>query len=243
MKKKQVFLFQGDSITDGGRHYDGDPNHILGHGFVYQVSSFLRATCPESVPCFYNRGVSGHTSSQLVERWQKDALDIDPDVLTLLIGINDLLALYLEDGSENLDYHPALEKYQQNLEYMLQSSLNRNPDLKILLGIPFYYAIDGWDTSIHVSQDEAEKEFTLNFRKTVAQRRRTQILKAIPEFAAAAREFVRKYNAVELDFSAVFDAALTKAPLEYWIWDGVHPTYAGNYLMSQLWLEKAAPFL
>ena len=84
MKKKQVFLFQGDSITDGGRHYDGDPNHILGHGFVYQVSSFLRATCPESVPCFYNRGVSGHTSSQLVERWQKDALDIDPDVLTLL---------------------------------------------------------------------------------------------------------------------------------------------------------------
>src|SRR5271157_4920077 len=82
-------LFQGDSITDGNRGRSADPNHILGHGYVFIIAAKFGAAFPEARLEFLNRGVSGNTVLDLERRWQKDAIDLKPDVLSILIGVND----------------------------------------------------------------------------------------------------------------------------------------------------------
>jgi len=82
-------LFQGDSITDGNRGRSADPNHILGHGYCFIIAAQYGAQFPEKKLTFMNRGISGNTVSNLQARWQKDTLDLKPDVLSILIGVND----------------------------------------------------------------------------------------------------------------------------------------------------------
>lgn len=82
-------LFQGDSITDGNRGRSADPNHILGHGYAFITAARHGAAFAESKLDFMNRGVSGNTVLELEKRWQKDTLDLKPDVLSILIGVND----------------------------------------------------------------------------------------------------------------------------------------------------------
>ena len=55
-------LFQGDSITDGNRGRSADPNHILGHGFVFIIAARYGAAFPEAKLDFMNRGVSSSTT-------------------------------------------------------------------------------------------------------------------------------------------------------------------------------------
>jgi len=83
------FLFQGDSITDGNRGRSKDPNHIMGHGYAFSIASRVGAAFPEKANQFYNRGISGNTVIDLAKRWQTDTLNLKPDVLSILIGIND----------------------------------------------------------------------------------------------------------------------------------------------------------
>lgn len=80
-------LFQGDSITDGNRGRTEDPNHLYGHGYVFSIVSQLGAQNPDLL--FFNRGNSGDTASDLMKRWIRDGVDLQPDVVSLLIGTND----------------------------------------------------------------------------------------------------------------------------------------------------------
>lgn len=86
-------LFQGDSITDGNRYKEPerrhDLNHQIGHSYAFIVSGMLGAEYPDAGLKFVNRGISGDTTRGLLRRWREDALDIEPDVLSLLIGTND----------------------------------------------------------------------------------------------------------------------------------------------------------
>ncbi len=84
-------LFQGDSITDmkWGRN-QMDRNHYLGHSYVYLIAARLGVDMPEAQLDIYNRGMSGHKVADLRKRWQKDAIDMKPDLLSILIGVNDV---------------------------------------------------------------------------------------------------------------------------------------------------------
>ena len=89
LKKSDVVLFQGDSITHGGRGENPkDQNHVLGHGYQSLIAGRLAMENLERMPKFYNRGVSGDTTANLLSRWEKDAMDLKPTVLSLLIGVN-----------------------------------------------------------------------------------------------------------------------------------------------------------
>ena len=118
-------LFQGDSITDGNRGRNADPNHILGHGYVFIIAARHGAAFPDAKLDFMNRGVSGNTVLDLEKRWQKDTLDLKPDVLSILIGVND-------DGK-----HVALDQYEQVYDKLLTDARAANPKLKLVLGEPF----------------------------------------------------------------------------------------------------------
>lgn len=84
-------LFQGDSITDmkWGRN-QADRNHYLGHSYVFLIAGRLGMDMPKAKLEFFNRGISGNKVSDLKARWQKDAIDMEPDLLSILVGTNDV---------------------------------------------------------------------------------------------------------------------------------------------------------
>ena len=85
--KKIKLLFQGDSITDAGRNRED--NHDLGRGYPRYAANFLRQKYPEVEFEFIDLGISGNKVSDLIERMQEDFIDIKPDVVSILIGVND----------------------------------------------------------------------------------------------------------------------------------------------------------
>src|SRR5665213_406766 len=84
-----TFLFQGDSITDGNRSRNMDWNHVLGHGYAYLIAARLWFDLPHKGFHFFNRGVSGNTVTDLAARWDNDTIALKPDVLSILVGVND----------------------------------------------------------------------------------------------------------------------------------------------------------
>ena len=88
MKFRRI-LFQGDSITDGARGRNDDLNHILGHGYAYIIASKLGYELAENRPLFLNRGISGNRVSDLYARWNEDTFSLKPDLISILIGVND----------------------------------------------------------------------------------------------------------------------------------------------------------
>lgn len=102
-------VFIGDSITDGNwgcvYHYKKtsaersrtDLNHIYGHTYMSLVATWYETRHPRAGYQFYNRGFSGHKLTDLAHRWQEDVLDLHPDVLSVLVGVNDIYD-YVENG-------------------------------------------------------------------------------------------------------------------------------------------------
>ncbi len=210
-KENLCFLFQGDSITDGNRGRNEDPNHILGHGYCFAVSSRIGADFPQYGFQFTNRGISGNTVSDLEKRWQTDTLDLKPDVLSLLVGINDVNVL-IEEREDALDAKTFDAIYRK----LLDSCRKQNPDLLIVLGLPFFFA-SGW------RKDQFEKWHPLTLE-------RAEIVKRI----------AADFNAVLVDYPKVFEEAQQRAPIDYWIWDGVHPTVFGHELMAREWIKQVS---
>ena len=118
-------LFQGDSITDGNRGRGADPNHILGHGYAFILAAKHGAEFPEANLNFMNRGISGNTVLDLEKRWDKDTLDLRPDILSILIGVN--------DQGKNV----PLEDYERVYDELISRAKAANPNLKVVLGEPF----------------------------------------------------------------------------------------------------------
>lgn len=210
-KKNLRFLFQGDSITDGNRGRTDDPNHILGHGYCFAVSSRIGADFPQYGLQFINRGISGNTVSDLEKRWQTDTLDLKPDVLSLLVGINDVNDL-VEGKKDALDANAFQAKYRK----LLTSCREQNPEFIIVLGLPFFFAT-GW------RKEQFEKWHPLTLE-------RTEIVKRIAV----------DFDAVLVDYPKVFEDAQKRAPMDYWIWDGVHPTAFGHELMAREWIRQVS---
>ena len=87
---KQRLLFIGDSITDCGRAQPVGTGNGLGGGYVSLVNSLVTTVYPERRILILNTGASGHTVLDLKARWQRDVLDLKPDWLSIMIGINDV---------------------------------------------------------------------------------------------------------------------------------------------------------
>ena len=128
-QKGSRLLFQGDSITDmkWGRN-QADRNHYLGHSYVYLIAARLGADLPEAQLDVYNRGMSGHKVGDLRKRWQKDAIEMKPDLLSVLIGVNDV--------GRNLK-GVDVEAWEGDYRFILEASRKANPELRLVLLDPF----------------------------------------------------------------------------------------------------------
>ena len=129
-----TILFQGDSITDAGRnrgrYYANDPGG-LGSGYVFQIIAELLGSNPGKDLKFYNRGISGNKVFQLADRWDDDCLYLKPDVLSVLIGVND----FWHTLSNN--YAGTAKTYNEDLRNLLDRTKKQLPDIKLIIGEPF----------------------------------------------------------------------------------------------------------
>ena len=205
-------LFQGDSITDMGRGRTEDPNHLLGHGYAFIICAREGADFPERQPTFLNRGIGGNTSVDLAARWKSDTLDLKPDVLSVLIGVNDV-------GHALRDHQSfSVEEFEKRYDQLLADTLAACPGVKFILGEPFFSTAKG------PPED-------------------TEQWKAImPGMREAVARLGEKYHAPVVHYQAMFDEAQKRAPISYWIWDRVHPTFAGHQLMADEWKRTYRAF-
>ncbi len=120
-KENSIILFQGDSITECGRNRE-DPDS-LGDGYVNMITEALSDRYPKSNLKFLNRGISGDKIRDLQFRWDTDCINVKPDILSILIGVNDTLIT------------PA-EQFEEGYRMLLMESTRvLNP--KIILCEPF----------------------------------------------------------------------------------------------------------
>lgn len=129
-----VLVFQGDSITDTGRRRDGSlPNHPhnLGSGYAALVASALLGTQPDRGWRCYNRGVGGDMVGDLAARWEADCLALAPDVLSILVGVNDFW--YTVSG----EHERSAAQYERQYRELLDRTRDAHPDVTLLIGEPF----------------------------------------------------------------------------------------------------------
>lgn len=129
-----VILFQGDSITDAGRKRSNtNPNDqgALGGGYAFLAASELLFKNPDKKLQIHNRGISGNKVYQLAELWDSDAISLKPDVLSILVGVNDYWHLV------KLGYKGTLETYRTDYRALLQRTKDKLPDVKLIIGEPF----------------------------------------------------------------------------------------------------------
>ncbi|MDX2048744.1 MAG: SGNH/GDSL hydrolase family protein [Chitinophagaceae bacterium] len=206
-KKDAVILFQGDSITDGNRGRNNDWNHILGHGYAYLIAARVCYDFSERNFDFYNRGVSGNKVSDLAERWQADALDIKPAVLSILAGVNDLEAFL--QGDAKCDK----ENFESGYRSLLQRTQQALPAVQFVLCEPFILPVG------RVKEKWALYSAEMEERQKIV------------------RRLAVDFNAILVPCQKAFNKALQRADAGYWIWDGIHPMPAGHELIARLWLN------
>lgn len=154
-----VILFQGDSITDAGRNKQRElPNDSgsFGAGYANLIASFLLEALAGYELTIYNRGISGNKVYQLADRWDKDCLELKPNVLSILIGVNDYWHF------RNGDYDGTPEIYENDFRKLLNRTKTALPDVKLVICQPFVLtgtrAVDeSWLEPFSAYQRVAEK--------------------------------------------------------------------------------------
>ncbi len=138
IQPKSKLLMIGDSITDCGRFYDEDD---LGDGYVRFVYDVLKEKYPQLGIEVINKGVSGNTVRDLKARWQRDVLDLRPDWLSIMIGINDVWRQI--DNWEPRQNWISLDEYEQTLDELIGAVA---PSLQgLILLTPYVLELDRSD--------------------------------------------------------------------------------------------------
>jgi lysophospholipase L1-like esterase len=134
LKENAVVLFQGDSITDAGRdkiNMDYNSLTALGNGYASLIAAQLQYDNPAKKLKIYNRGVSGDKVFQLAARWDKDCLELKPDVLSILVGVNDFWHTLIHN------YKGTLQTYKDDYIKLLNRTKDQLPDLQLIIGEPY----------------------------------------------------------------------------------------------------------
>lgn len=176
-------LFQGDSITDGGRDRATTyQDHVLGHGYPYLIAANYGGHFPERKLAFFNRGVSGHKVSDLAGRWQRDTIALKPDVLSILIGVNDVW--HNLGGKKEIKY----DEIEATYDKLITDTEAALPGVKIVLCEPFL--LPGRVNKDRWSEWDA----------------------AVKKIQQIASRLGEKHKAPVVHFQAMFDKACKRAP-------------------------------
>ncbi len=220
-------LFTGDSITDASRTDQvkameemftrmGErlkmderaerTNTALGTGYPLLVAAQLGAEEPGKYEIL-NRGIAGNRIVDLDARVKVDLINLKPDVLSILVGVNDIAhEPTLHNGVDEV-------KFERVYDYMLAEILKALPNLKLIMVEPY------------VLKGKGTEEFWDIFNEGTALRRE------------AVRRLAKKYGAPLLPAQKLFSDAAAATSVTDWTMDGVHPTPAGHWMLAQEWLK------
>ena len=223
MMDKRVILFQGDSITDASRNRTVErKNCSLGDGYVTMLAGQLSYEYPGIE--IINKGVSGNRIADTYGRWQEDALNIKYDLLSILIGINDVgFGIRMGKGSDP-------ERFEYIYDRMLFEATEKNPEGKIVLCQPFVLKMD---LSSHVPFAEFCNDIYADWNVWSSDmERRAEVVIKLSE----------KYHTMYAPLWDSLREAQKRIPVENLTFDCVHLTATGNYVIAQEWKRVTKPF-
>lgn len=205
----KTILFQGDSITDAGRSREDLTS--LGNGYP----NFAAGLAEKSYPGEYryiNRGIGGNRSIDLLARVKADIINLKPDFMSILIGVNDVWhELEVKNGVDN-------DRYKLYFRLLLEQVREALPDTKLLIMEPF------------VLKGENILKYYDKFRAGVELR------------AASAKELAVEFDIPFLPLQKKFDELFEQNPMGYWLRDGVHPTAEGHEFIAREWMTEFKKF-
>ena len=206
----KTIVFQGDSITDSERRRDHEM--YMGSGYVTMTAGKVAMDHPGKYR-FYNRGISGDRSVDLYARIKVDLLNLKPDILTVLIGVNDV---WHEFGLQN---GVSPETYEMLLDLTVKEVLADNPEVKIFLLEPF------------VLPGSMNEGFYDDLRSGVL--RNASICKSV----------AHRYGVTFVPLQKQMDELAAATSDAYVLFDGVHPNLAGHELISRALYAAMADIL
>lgn len=195
-------LFWGDSITDARRSREEED--WLGSGYVALLAAQIGLEHPGEYE-FLNRGISGDRVVDLYARIKSDCINLRPDYLSILIGVNDVL--YEAAYSNGV----SAEKFEKVLRIMLEEIQEELPTTKIILMEPFVFL--GSSTAQNWGF----------------------ISKEVPKRAEAVRRIAQDIKIPCIRLQEIFEQNFENAPQAYYVRDGVHPTIVGHGLVAREW--------
>ena len=202
-----MILFQGDSITDAGRNKKNPvANEGLGRGYPSHIAAALHQDHNDLDLQIHNRGISGNKVPDLDRRWEKDCIKIEPRILSILIGVNDIWHML------NGRYDGTAEVYRDGFAALLKRTKKALPSVTLVICEPFVLM----SGTVKGNQDRWFPEFDTR-RKY-------------------AKEVADGAGAIWVPFQTMFDEAVADGtkPSEL-AGDGVHPTQQGHKLMAETW--------
>lgn len=209
----KTILFQGDSITDAGR-YRPNPDS-MGNGYACMAAGWIEHENPGQYRCL-NRGIGGNRITDLYARIREDLINLKPDIVSILIGVNDVWS----DVADNMG--ASAEKFERVYRWIIQEIRDELPNARILLLGP--YVLEGKGTC-----NNEEFPHRWEFMRD-----------GVAKMAQATKRIAEEFSVAYVSLQEAFDEALTKAPVEYWVVEGVHPTPAGYEVIKRQWLKGFA---
>ena len=201
----KTILCQGDSITDFIRY--GESNEYMGSGYVTMLAGKVALAHPGKYQ-IVNRGISGNRVVDLYARIKKDVINLKPDILTVLIGVNDV-------GHEIVHQNGvAPKKFEKILSMFVEEVKEALPDIKIILLEPF--VLEGKDTIENIDR----------------------FVPLVAENAQACRRVAEKYGLGFVPLQEKLRAFADKTSNEYVLFDGIHPAPAGHALICESLFEE-----
>lgn len=213
---EKVILLQGDSITDSRRERGSDD--FPGHGYATMVKGAVGAAFPGKYT-IYNRGISGNRIVDVYARIKADIINLKPDVMSILIGVNDVW--HELNACNGVD----APKFERIYGMLIEEIKEACPDITIAILEPF--VLRGTATD---DLPEYPGRYD-DFRAGVELR------------AQASRRIAEKYDLIFIPLQERFDKVCESAPESYWLFDGVHPTPMGHDIIKQAWLEALGSVL
>jgi len=201
-------LFTGDSITDCGRFKDQPAS--LGQGYALMAAGELSFRYPSEAFTFVNTGLSGHKITDLLARWRRDCINHKPDIVSILIGINDVLREFLRDDGV------SAIRFEELYNIILEETISSLPGVKIILCEPFILDTEALATNYNHPIQE------LQIRQQ------------------AVKRLAQKHGCIFIPLQAAFDSALKTAPATFWVPDGIHPSPAGHNLIAREWAKAVS---
>ena len=201
----KTFLFQGDSITAIGRSEKSDD--ALGWGYVNFFAASIACRYPGEFK-FLNRGICGNRSIDIYKRIKRDIINIKPDVMSILVGINDVWHDTI-DSPNGVDG----DKYYKIYDMLITEIKEALPEIKIMIMEPFVLKID----SIEANWEYIERETKI----------RSQM----------AQKIASKHGLTYIGLQDGFSKLTACADAKYWLSDGVHPTPMGHEYIKTQWIK------